>query len=399
MDYFELLQLASHALVANKLRSILTTLGIIIGVFAIIVLVSIGTGLQTYITSQVSGLGSNLMFVIPGAAGGARTAGGAVINKLILTDVNMLDARLNGLAKVAPVLIKTATVKYQNQTDKGVSIAGTTANYTEILSTLKVVKGTGFTQSQVRSGNAVAVIGDTVLTKLFARENPIGKTILIGPNRFTIIGILGKRGSTFGIDQDNAIAIPVTIAQRQFGVNTVNAIYISALRANSVNFVKTQATKILLSDKRLTTDDFNIQTQESTLSTINNITNVLTIALGGIAAISLLVGGIGVANIMLVSVTERTREIGLRKALGAQEEDILNQFLIEAVVLCVIGGLIGIALGYGASLIVSNFFTTVVSFWSVALAFGFSVAVGVIFGMAPAVKASKLSPIEALRYE
>lgn len=195
------------------------------------------------------------------------------------------------------------------------------------------------------------------------------------------------------------MGIPITIAQRQFGVNTVNAIYISALNSNSVSFVKTQATKILLSDKRLTTDDFNIQTQESTLSTIQSITGALTAALGGIAAISLLVGGIGVANIMLVSVTERTREIGLRKALGAQKEDILKQFLIEAIFLCVLGGSVGIILGYGASFLVSYFFTAVVSLWSVLLAFGFSVAVGLIFGMAPAIKASNLNPIEALRYE
>ncbi|HEX8966189.1 MAG TPA: ABC transporter permease [Patescibacteria group bacterium] len=397
MNFFELLQLSWRALIANKLRSVLTTLGIIIGVFSIILLVSLGTGLQGYITGEVSGLGSNLMFVIPGAEGGARTAGGAVTNKLTLADANLLQTKLQGQAQVAPVVLKTATIKYGNQTDKGVSIAGTTANYTKIINNIHLDGGSGFTEAQVRSGSPVALIGHTVVTKLFPNSDPIGKNILIGTNRFVVIGTIAARGSVFGIDQDNMVGVPITIAQRQFGVTNVNAIYVSANNADSVNFVKKLAEKTLLT--RLTTDDFNIQTQESTLSTINNITNALTIALGGIAAISLLVGGIGVANIMLVSVTERTREIGLRKALGARRADILKQFLFEAVILSVAGGVIGIALGIGVSIIVSKFFVSQVTPWSIFLAFFFSVAVGVIFGMAPAIKASKLSPIEALRYE
>ena len=397
MNFFELLQLSWRALIANKLRSVLTTLGIIIGVFSIILLVSLGTGLQGYITGEVSGLGSNLMFVIPGAEGGARTAGGAVTNKLTLADANLLTTKLQGQAQVAPVVLKTATIKYGNQSDKGVSIAGTTANYTKIINNIHIDSGSGFTDAQVRSGSSVALIGHTVVTKLFPNSDPIGKNILVGTNRFIVIGTIAPRGSVFGIDQDNLVGIPITIAQRQFGVTNVNAIYLSAKSADSVNFVKKLAEKTLLT--RLTTDDFNIQTQESTLSTINNITNALTIALGGIAAISLLVGGIGVANIMLVSVTERTREIGLRKALGARRADILKQFLFEAVILSVAGGIIGIALGIGVSIIVSKFFVSQVTPWSIFLAFFFSVAVGVIFGMAPAIKASKLSPIEALRYE
>ncbi len=397
MNFFELLKLSWKALIANKLRSLLTMLGIIIGVFSIILLVSLGSGLQTYITGQISGLGSNLLFVIPGAEGGARTPGGVVSNKLTLSDADILSTRLRGIAEVAPVVVKTETVKYKNQTVKGVTAAGVTANYTKIINNIRIDRGTGFSDAQVRSGSSVAIIGQTVVDKLFPNTDPIGKNILIGSYRYIVIGVLAKRGSTFGIDQDNVVAVPITIAKRQFGVTNINTIYLAAVDPNAVDFVKKQATNALL--QRLTADDFNIQTQESTLSTINNVTGALTAALGGIAAISLLVGGIGVANIMLVSVTERTREIGLRKALGAKREDILKQFLFEAVILSVSGGMIGIVLGLGVSIIIAHFFVSEVTPWSIFLAFFFSVAVGVIFGMAPAIKASKLSPIEALRYE
>ncbi len=396
METRELIKLAIGALVANKLRSILTTLGIIIGVFAIILLVSLGTGLQKYITTQISGLGSNLIFVIPGRAGGGRGPGGVVANKLLLSDARTLALRLKDIAQVAPVIQQSATVKYKNKSDKGVSVQGTTANYLQIV-TIHILEGNFFTVGQERSGAKVAVVGQTVIHNVFNDSSPIGKPLTVGNNRYIVVGTIEKRGSIFGIDQDNTIAIPISAAQRQFGVINVNNIYLSAKNAALVPVVKNRANKILL--QRLTEDDFNIQTQESTLSTITNVTNVLSVALGGIAAISLLVGGIGVANIMLVSVTERTREIGLRKALGAKRADILNQFLLEAVILSVAGGMIGILLGVGASLLIAKFFISEVTPWSIVLAFTFSVIVGVVFGMAPAIKASKLSPIEALRYE
>lgn len=392
----ELLLLSITSLRSNLLRSVLTTLGIIIGVLAVILLVSIGTGLQSYITNQISGLGSNLIFVIPGKIGGARTPGGQSTNKLTITDAKILTSRLKGIAEVGPITQKIATIKYGNKSNKNTSIFGATANYPVILSTI-MERGVYFSKGQERSAAKIAVLGPTVVENLFRNENPIGKKISLSGSRYTVIGITQKRGSTFGIDQDNTIIIPITTAQRQFGVSSVNAIYLSALKPELVTLTQKRAEKVLL--ERLTEDDFTLQTQEQTLSTINNITNILTIALGGIAAISLIVGGIGVMNIMLVSVTERTKEIGLRKALGARRSDILKQFLIEAVMLSLSGGVIGIILGLILSYILSLFFISQVTFWSVILAFVFSVGVGIIFGMTPAIRASRLSPIEALRYE
>ena len=395
MKSIDLFTLAYRAIVVNKLRSFLTMLGIIIGVFSIIMLVSIGTGLQAYITKQISSLGSNLIFVTPGSSeGGARGSG---VNKLTINDATNIQLRLTGLAQVAPVVISSSNIIYQGKIDKGVMIAGTTSNYVKTISNITFSQGTNFTVGQERSGSKVAIIGATVASDLFIGTSPIGNVVTIGSNRYAVIGVIAKRGSTFGVDQDNLVGIPITAAREQFGVDTVSAIYLSANSPELVPIVEQQTKKVLL--EHLTTSDFTIQTAESTLSTISSITNILTIALGGIAAISLLVGGIGVANIMLVSVTERTREIGLRKALGAQRSDILKQFLLEAVILSVTGGAIGIALGMGLSFVVAIFLFSEVTYWSVFLAFGFSVMIGIIFGMAPAIRASKLSPIEALRYE
>jgi putative ABC transport system permease protein len=396
MKLQELLALSFSSLRSNKLRTGLTTLGIIIGVFAVILLVSLGSGLQTYITNQVSGLGSNLIFVIPGSLGGSRTAGGAVTNKLTLTESTILTDRLKNLAEVGPVIQKQSLVKYSSKSVKGTTVTGTTANFPKIIKT-SLTSGIFFTLSQERSGAHVAVIGPTVASNLFNGTNPIGQKISVAGGKYTVIGVTEKRGSTLGIDQDNVVVIPIKAAQRQFGVTNVNAIYLSALSPELVSLVERRAKTTLL--EKLTEDDFTLQTQEQTLSTISSITNVLTIALGGIAAISLLVGGIGVMNIMLVSVTERTKEIGLRKALGARRGDILKQFLLEAVMLSLTGGIIGIAAGLGASYIISLFFYSQVTLWSILLAFFFSVAVGIVFGITPAIRASKLSPIEALRYE
>lgn len=398
MNPIETLKLSLKAIIANKMRSFLTILGIVIGVLSVILLISLVSGLKSYITNEISGLGSNLIFVVPGKIGSSgRGPGGATVNRLTTRDALNLRSQLKNEAEVAAVITKAATLKYVNKTDKNVTVMGTQANIDKIIKLIKITGGRFMTVSEADSGKKVVIIGPTVAKNLFQSGSAIGKTISVGNLKYKIIGVIGSRGTTFGVDQDNVAIVPLLAAQKQFGVENVNAIYVSANSPGSVKMVQNKISEILV--KRIPEDDFTVQTQEQTLSTISQITGVLTAALGGIAAISLLVGGIGIMNIMLVSVTERTREIGLRKALGAKPADIRNQFLIEAVTLSGLGGIIGIVLGVGISLIINNFFTTTVPIWSIGLSFGFSMLVGVVFGVAPAIKAAKLDPIQALRYE
>lgn len=395
MNFEELITLSIRAIWANKLRSFLTTLGIIIGVFSIIVLVSIGTGLQSYINKQIDAFGPTLIDVIPGNMNSIGGMASSMVDKLTIQDAKSLKQKLLTTAKVAPMIQQMATIKYKNIEDKGSFIVGTTVEYPFIVKNLKIKQGNFFTRGQENS--KVAVIGPTIVTKLFKDKNPIGKKIFIGTSTYTVVGVTDKLGSMMGIDQDNMAYVPIEVIRQQFGSPTIREIAISANSIELVPIVKKQTKDILL--KRLNEDEFSVETSESISATISNITNMLSLALGGIAAISLLVGGIGVANIMLVSVTERTKEIGLRKALGAKRRDILMQFLIESVMISVTGGIIGIILGMLVSIIIAMVLVSSVTLWSVFLAFGFSVAVGIIFGMAPAIRASKLNPIDALRYE
>lgn len=396
MDILQITQAAFTAILTNKLRSFLTILGIVIGVTSVILLIAMVSGLQTYITTQIEGLGSNLLFVIPGRIGGARSPGGVQANRLVYSDAVTLRTKLANEAEISAAIQRNATLKFGNKLDKGTSVFGIEANYPRIIS-IKIESGRFFRESEQQAARRVAVIGQTVKTNLFAEGQALGQTIDVAGLKYSVIGILGSRGSIFGIDQDNAIYVPFSTAQRQFGIDRLNTIYISANSAANVKSVQDKATAIL--KKRLSEDEFSVQSQEQALSTISQITGVLTLALGGIAAISLVVGGIGIMNIMLVSVTERTREIGLRKAVGARPADIRNQFLVEAITLSGLGGIIGIILGIGLSAVIGRFFTTTVPWWSVLLSFGFSALVGIIFGVAPAIRAAKLDPIQALRYE
>lgn len=396
MDILQTIQSALNAILVNKVRSFLTILGIVIGVTSVVLLISIVSGLQTFITGQIQGLGSNLLFVIPGRIGGARSPGGVQANRLVYTDATNLRVKLASEADVSAAIQRNATLKFGNKLDKGAAVFGVEANYPRIIS-LKITGGRFFRESEQQSARKVAVLGQTVKTNLFGEGQALGKTIDVAGQKYNVIGILEPRGAVFGIDLDNSIYVPFSSAQRQFGIDRLNTIYISAKIASEVKDVQNKATAIL--SKRLSEDEFSVQSQEQALSTISQISGVLTLALGGIAAISLVVGGIGIMNIMLVSVTERTREIGLRKAVGARPSDIRNQFLIEAVILSGLGGAIGIILGITLAAIIGRFFTTTVPWWSILLSFGFSMAVGVIFGVAPAIRAAKLNPIQALRYE
>jgi putative ABC transport system permease protein len=397
MDLLETLNISMTAIMANRMRSFLTMLGIVIGVMSVILLISLVSGLKSYITSQIEGLGSNLVFVIPGRLGGSRSPGGIQANKLNFQYATELKNQLNNEAEVSGAVQKNTTIKFGNKSDKGVSVTGVEPNYPKIVTGMKMSEGRFFNNSEAQSGKRVAVIGPTVQQQLFPNKPAVGAEIDVSGLKYRVIGITTKRGSTFGVDFDNSIYVPILTAQRQFGLDKLNTIYISVNNADNVATIQEKATKVL--NKHLTEDDFTVQTQESALSTISQITGVLTLALGGIAAISLLVGGIGIMNIMLVSVTERTREIGLRKALGARPSDIRNQFLIEAMTLSGIGGITGIILGILISLIINNFFQTQIPLWSVALSFGFSMIVGIVFGVAPAIRAARLNPIQALRYE
>ncbi len=394
MDIRELVNLSTKSLLGNKLRTFLTALGIIIGVFSIIILVSIAAGLQGYITNQISSLGPNVMFVLPGNSGGLSAA---IANKLTVQDAANIQRKLLPYAKVAPELRQLETLKYKNLKTKGAFVLGTSSDYPNVVTSIKLVAGNFFTSGQERSGSKVTVIGQTVYSKLFKSQDAVGKKVFIGTRQYTIVGVLDKIGSFAGVDADNIALIPIQAASQQYSITSIARIDVAAKNSDVIPIVKRGINQTLL--RRLTNDDFSLQTADSIISTVASITGVMSLALGGIAAISLLVGGIGVANIMLVSVTERTREIGLRKALGARRADILTQFLLEAVFLSLIGGMIGIVLGLGVSFLLAKFFVSEVTPWSVFLAFGFSIAVGVIFGMAPAIRASKLNPIDALHYE
>jgi putative ABC transport system permease protein len=394
----EITKLAVRSLFRNKSRSILTMLGIIIGVSAVILLVSIGQGLQSYITQQFESLGSNLVVVLPGkvGSGGSVTGPNLAGSKLTLADVDRLSRLGGAVESVGAGIEMPSTVSYLGKS-KYTTTAGLTAEYQKMRN-LTTSEGRMISDSDNRSGRNVEDVGPGIVDTLFSGANPIGKEVTMGGQKFQVVGILSKIGSGgFGVDVNSFVVLPLTSAQKLFGMKSVQAIGIKAIDKDSIPMAITQVKKEL--GKRLKEDDFSVVDSSSLVATINQILGVVTFALGGIAAISLVVGGVGIMNIMLVSVTERTREIGLRKAVGAKPRDILVQFLIESVTLSVTGGGLGVLIGFLGSLVINQFITTTVTFWSVALAFGVSAAIGIIFGVAPAARASKLNPIEALKYE
>jgi len=401
-ELFEVSKLALTALKANKLRSGLTMLGVIIGVTSVILLVSIGSGLQKYIEKQFEILGSNIIIVMPGGydlesggLGGVHGPPNIQGSKLTLSHVRDLEKLGLPITASTPIFEVSSKVTYQN-ISKSTTLLGVTEQYSKVRN-LNIQKGRPLAKSDVDSARKVVVIGPSLANKLFGDLDPIGREITLSERRFSIIGVAEKLGSMVGVDMDNMVYIPITTAQKIIGFENLMEILVKVASKDQIDTAKSMVKSYFL--RKMTADDFSILDQRQILDIINQILAVLTATLGGIAAISLIVGGIGIMNIMLVSVTERTREIGLRKAVGATPQDLIWQFLTEAVILSFGGGLIGIILGSSLSLALNQFIPASVTLWSILLAFGVSALVGIIFGVAPALRAAKLNPIEALRYE
>lgn len=402
--YKESFLMAWASLVANKLRSLLTMLGIIIGVAAVIALVSIGNGVKQDIEDSISSLGSNLLVVLPGAprTPGARPSQGSM-KSLKISDYEAI-AKLEGVKAASPMTNGSYVVIYQNK-NWTTSVAGVNANFQDV-NNWTVTSGRFFSDKNVQNRERVAVVGQTVVKNLFADEDPVGKEIRVKNIPFRVIGVLKSKGNgTMGNDQDDTVLIPYTTSmERVEGIDYLRRVYVVAKDDEGIDRLQADIENLLrvrhnIKDTNL--DDFNIQNMKSIMETVAQTTGTFTLFLGAVAAISLVVGGIGIMNIMLVSVTERTREIGVRKALGATYSVIVTQFLIEAVVISLMGGFIGIAFGIGASKVIGmvSGMSTIVSVPTIIMSFAFSMAIGLIFGIYPARKAAKLNPIDALHYE
>jgi putative ABC transport system permease protein len=398
-------RLALRALARNKMRSALTMLGIIIGVAAVIAVVSIGQGAQYMVQQGIQAMGTNIVFIAAGSGrpGGIRVGYGGV-KTLTIDDMNAILREIPLIKEAAPSVNSRRQVVYGNQNWSTV-VGGTTPNFFEIRN-WSIQAGSVFSDEEVDLAANVCVIGTTVARNLFLDENPVGKTMRIGNLPFRVDGVLESKGqNVIGQDQDDAIYAPYTTVQRKIsGITWVQFINASAISPVASVAAVAPITSLLRERHRIRLgddDDFFVRTQSEVADLMNQTQSVMTMLLGGIASVSLLVGGIGIMNIMLVSVTERTREIGVRMAVGATESDVQRQFLVEAVTLSMMGGAIGILIGLVGSALISNFLSwpTLVSVRAIVTAAIFSAAVGIFFGYYPARKAARLDPIEALRYE
>jgi putative ABC transport system permease protein len=403
----EIIRVALGALRANKLRSLLTMLGIVIGVAAVIAVVALGTGAQTAVKDRISSLGTTLLTVMPGQQRGMGITFDQSM-KLTMDDAKALDdqSRAPSLTAVQPEMNSRLQVQYQSL-NTNTSIVGTTANYLEVRK-YELAAGRMFSRAEDEGRQRVAVLGPTVIEALGINspEAIIGEPVRIRGIQFTVVGVLKSKGQAtpFG-NPDDQVLVPITTGRfRLFGSDRLRSVSVLAASEDKIPDAMADIQRVLRREHRLTQnkpDDFMIRSQADFLNTLGETTQVFTYLLSGIAAVSLLVGGIGIMNIMLVSVTERTREIGIRKALGATKANILLQFLIEAVVLCLLGGLIGALVGSGGATAMSAFFqwNTIISPLAIVAAFVFSAVVGVLFGVWPARRAASLDPIVALRYE
>ena len=402
MDFRELATQALEMLGANRVRTALTILGVVIGVAAIILLVSLGEGATAYITRELTGLGTNLLIITPGktqTSGGFHPPIASTVRKLTYDDALALRRRATQLTDVVPVVLGTGKIRHQGVA-RDTTVIGITPEFQRVRK-LYVEIGQFVSDEDVEGRRRVVVLGRTVKRELFGEENPLGRFVTLADARYRVIGIMEQKGVSLGFDIDDLVFIPVKSAQDLFDTDRLFEILASVGAPDDINQA-IQQVKDLLVRRHGNREDFTVTSQGAILSAFTTILNILTAALGGIAGISLLVGGIGIMNIMLVSVRERTREIGIRKAVGARRRDILGQFLLESVILSTLGGVLGIAVGVGGARILSLLFVylpTRVSLWSVVMAFGFSAAVGVFFGVYPARRAALLDPIQALRYE
>jgi putative ABC transport system permease protein len=405
MNFLNIMKVSTRSLGRNKLRSFLTMLGIIIGVGAVIAMMAVGEGAQVSIKQQIASLGTNVLLIFPGSLnqGGVRTGTGSVTT-LNADDLAAIETQCPSVDMASPVIMTSGQLVYGEQ-NWGTRITGSNPNYFEIRS-WPLSSGVPFTDADVRSATKVCVLGQTIVDNLFKGSNAVGAVIRIKKMPFKVVGVLSPKGqSAQGQDQDDIVIAPYsTVQKKMMGVTYLGMIMVSAVSEQSMDDAQSQMTDLLRARHKIQLwedNDFTIRSQTEIANAASATTKVLTILLASIASISLLVGGIGIMNIMLVSVTERTREIGIRMSIGARGRDILLQFLVEAVVLSMAGGLIGVIMGVGSSNLISKLagWPTLVAASSVGLAFLFAAGVGIFFGFYPARKAAMLNPIDALRYE
>jgi putative ABC transport system permease protein len=404
MNLFESLSMAAKTLVSNKLRSSLTMLGIVIGNASVITMVGVGEGTQKLAADQFKSLGPNTLFILPGSPKAQNIRSGGTPPTLVLSDARAIGRQVPAVAGVSPALQSSSVVSYESITTTSI-IQGVTPEYPAVRNFV-VDKGRFITSLDVKGDKQIATIGTDIAKRLFGTENPLGKQFRVNNLSFEVVGLMESKGSSFGSNQDDVVFIPITTMSKRvigrtspFGLR-VSLIAVSAKDSESMDAAEFQITNLLRRRHKVVgEDDFTVRNQKDALQIVGTITGALTLLLSAIAGISLLVGGIGVMNIMLVSVTERTQEIGLRKAIGATQNDILIQFTIEAIILSTVGGIVGTLIGIGAIFVIgqATILKPEVSPSAILLAVSVSGGIGLFFGVVPARQAARLDPIEALR--